>query len=159
MINALKKLISKNNTDAPVLSGVELKESYKGAAALLIEAALADGEFDAAERLKIQAALCHMFGLPENVIDDLLEDLEKQIADSNNLYGYSRIVKTELDYEQRVLLIQMLWEVVYADGELDDFESNLLRRLSGLLYVSDQDSGRAKKLAMKELGINSNAST
>jgi len=53
----------------------------------------------------------------------------------------------------------MLWEVVYADGELDDFESNLLRRLSGLLYVSDQDSGRAKKLAMKELGINSNAST
>ena len=159
MIDALKKLISKNKTKTSVLSELDLNESYKSAAALLIEAALADGKVDPIERSKIQDALCHMFGLPESVIDELLKDLEEHLEDSNKLYSYSRTVKNELDYGQRVLLIQMLWEVVYADGELDDFESNLLRRLSGLLYVSDEDSGRAKKLAMKELEINLNANT
>jgi uncharacterized tellurite resistance protein B-like protein len=62
-------------------------------------------------------------------------------------------VKDNLDYESRVELMQMLWEVVFSDGQLDDFEANLVRRVSGLLYVTDQDSGRARKVALEQLGF------
>ena len=71
----------------------------------------------------------------------------------NQLYGFARTVKDNLEYEARLELMQMLWEVVYADGQLDDFEANLVRRISGLLYVTDQDSGRARKAALEQLGL------
>ena len=48
----------------------------------------------------------------------------------------------------RVILIEALWEIVLSDGEIHDFESNLIRRLAGLLYISDVDSGNAKKRAL-----------
>jgi uncharacterized tellurite resistance protein B-like protein len=51
------------------------------------------------------------------------------------------------------MIIEMLWEVVYADGVLHDYEANLLRRIGGLIYVSDRDRGAARKRVMKRLGI------
>ena len=53
--------------------------------------------------------------------------------------------------EERIELIEMIWEVVYADGELHDYEANLLRRLGGLLYVSDRERGDARKRVLARL--------
>ena len=53
-----------------------------------------------------------------------------------------------LDYKKKILLIEALWEIVLSDGEVHDFESNLIRRLAGLLYISDVDSGNAKIRAL-----------
>jgi uncharacterized tellurite resistance protein B-like protein len=68
-------------------------------------------------------------------------------------YKQSRTLKDALDYEDRVDLMEMLWEVVYADGVLDDMEANMMRRVAGLLYVDDVDSGTARKRAMAKLGL------
>lgn len=123
------------------------------AAALLVEAAQVDGTFAEAERNQIKDVLVHLFAIEESALAALLAESEAVVAQSVELYSFARTVKDSLDYDGRVELMQMLWEVVYADGQLDDFEANLVRRVSGLLYVSDQDSGRARKAALEQLGL------
>jgi len=153
MLATLKKFIAdprvQDRADEPEDSHVV----ESAAAALLVEAALADGQFDDTERSQIQDVLNHLFDLSDAEISELVTDAESAVANSNQLYGFTRTVKDTLDYERRVELMQMLWEVVYADGQLDDFEANLVRRVSGLLYVTDQDSGRARKAALDQLGL------
>ena len=114
---------------------------------------MADGTFDEKERAQVKDVLVHLFSLPEESLDGIIADAEDTVAQSNQLYGFATTVKDNLDYDGRVELMQMLWEVVYADGQLDDFEANLVRRVSGLLYVADQDSGRARKEALEQLGL------
>ena len=58
-----------------------------------------------------------------------------------------------MDEEERIGVIEMLWEVAYADGELHDYEASLLRRVAGLLYVSDRANGEARLRVMAKLGI------
>ena len=83
--------------------------------------------------------------------DRVLQDAEALVADSNQLYGFTRIIKDRFSYEERVEFMEMLWQVSYADGELHDYESNLMRRIAGLLYVEDRDSGDARKRAIRRL--------
>ena len=151
MLDALKKFLA----DPDVHDGEEELSSpvHMAAAALLVEAALADGAFDAEERLHIQDVLMHLFSLSESDSEAVIADAENTVRQSHQLYGFAKTVKDTLEYDQRVELMQMLWEVVYADGQLDDFEANLVRRVSGLLYVTDQDSGRARKSALEHLEL------
>ena len=65
--------------------------------------------------------------------------------DMVEVYGFARRVKDAFEHDERVQMIEMLWEVVYADGEIHDHEANLLRRVAGLIYVSDRESGDARK--------------
>jgi uncharacterized tellurite resistance protein B-like protein len=61
------------------------------------------------------------------------------------------VIKAKFSLEERIDLMEMLWEVVYADGELHHYEANLMRRLAGLLHVSDRDVGAARKRAQARL--------
>lgn len=124
------------------------------AAALLVEAAALDGHFDAAERATIARLLKERFSLSDAEVRDLIVEAEGIVANANELYTLSRAVKDGLAYEERVEIIEMLWHVAYADGHLHDFEANLVRRLAGLLYVSDRDSGEARKRVLAGLGLN-----
>lgn len=151
MLDALKKFVSSPQTAIDTPEDKSVVEA--AAAALLVEAALADGTFDDQERAQVAEVVRHLFELSDDDVETLIKDAELAVADSNQLYGFTRTVKDELDYDRRVELVQMLWEVVYADAQLDDFEANLVRRVSGLLYVTDQDSGRARKAALDQLGL------
>lgn len=151
MLDALKSFISESASESDASpTGLTV---HAAAAALLVEAALADGTFDDGERAQIKDVLVHLFSLAEQDLDSIIADAEQNVAQSNQLYGFARTVKDNLEYESRVELMQMLWEVVFSDGQLDDFEANLVRRVSGLLYVTDQDSGRARKAALEQLGL------
>lgn len=151
MLDALKSFIGEPRKISETSSQEPTVQS--AAAALLVEAAMADGTFDDQERAQVKDVLVHLFSLPDESLDGIITDAEDTVAQSNQLYGFARTVKDNLDYDGRVELMQMLWEVVYADGQLDDFEANLVRRVSGLLYVTDQDSGRARKAALEQLGL------
>lgn len=122
------------------------------AAALLVEAALMDESFDDAERATIERLLTARFELSAGEVSALIEEAKAQVTESSQLFGFTRIVADSFDNEQRVELVEMLWQVAYADGELHDFEANLMRRLAGLLHVSDYDSGRARRAALARLG-------
>lgn len=121
------------------------------AAALMIEAAQMDESFEAAERTQIHALLKGRFALDGPQAEQLMADAEALLDQSNQLYGFTRIVKDRFSYQERVEFMEMLWQVSYADGELHDFEANLMRRIAGLLYVEDRDSGEARKRAIKHL--------
>lgn len=149
MINRLKKLFASAQSQQP-LAQDELKLA---AAALLVEAAVMDGTFDDAERAVITQLLMKRFTLDASEVQDLLSEAEATIANANELYTLTRTVKDNFEHAERIGLIEMLWEVVYADGKLDDYESNLVRRLAGLLYVSDRESGEARKRILDKLSI------
>ena len=151
MLEALKSFLTTSQTVESV--NAQVPSVQIASAALLVEAALVDGAFDLTERAQIQDVLAHMFKLPEAELNDIIEDAIERVAQSNQMYGFARAIKDNMEYDRRVELMQMLWEVVYADGVLDDFEANLVRRVSGLLYVTDQDSGRARKAALEQLGL------
>ncbi len=121
------------------------------AAALLVEAALMDETFDDRERATIEQLLTERFELSAGEVTALLDEAKSEVEQSSQLFGFTRIVADSFDNDQRVELVGMLWQVAYADGELHDFEASLLRRLAGLLHVSDYDSGRARQAARAKL--------
>jgi uncharacterized tellurite resistance protein B-like protein len=123
------------------------------AAVLLVEAARMDEAVEATERARILALVRHRFALSQADADALVEQALSVTEGAAPWQTYTAILKDRLSYEERVRLIEMLWEVVYADGVLHDLESSLLRRVAGLLYVSDHDRGAARLRVMKKLGL------
>lgn len=121
------------------------------AAALLVEAALMDESFDDAERATIERLLTARFDLSAGEVSALVEEAKVQVTESSQLFGFTRVIADSYDNDQRVELVEMLWQVAYADGELHDFEASLMRRLAGLLHVSDYDNGRARQAALDRL--------
>jgi uncharacterized tellurite resistance protein B-like protein len=122
-------------------------------AALLVEAAGADGDFDARERTVIAGLLERRFGLSPADAARLLQSGEREVAESAQLFGFTRIINERLSPAKRVELFEMLWEVAYADGVLDALEDALLRRLGGLIDVSDHERGAARLRVLARLGI------
>lgn len=122
------------------------------AAALLVEAARLDGRFDQTERNHLEAVLRDRFNLPAADVAALIGIAEQTAADSVEWQSFTRTVKDAFDYEGRVAVIEMLWEIAYADGTLHDYEASLLRRVAGLIYVSDRESGEARKRVLARLG-------
>ena len=120
-------------------------------AGLLVEAAMADGSLDADERAQIAAALeadLHMSSDEvASVIDAALAAQEARVE----IHALTRSIRAETDAEDRAAIMEMAWMVVLADGELHEYEAQLMRRLAGLLYVDDVDSGRAQKRARARL--------
>lgn len=122
------------------------------AVALLVEAAVMDGDFDAAERSTIARLLEERFGIGPGDADEVIAAGERAVANSSQLYAFTRVIKDRFDADQRIRMIEMLWEVAYADGELHDFEANLVRRVAGLIHVADRDSGAARKRVLARRG-------
>ena len=69
------------------------------------------------------------------------------------MYAFTRVIKNRFDEAERIEMIEMLWEVAFADGHADEFEHNLIQRVAGLIYVSDRDRGITRKRVMARLGI------
>jgi len=149
MISRIKALLSGKDEDGGADGGVDgLQVS---AAALLVEAACLDGHFDDAERAAITGLLEDHFGLDEGEAEELVEAGRAAVADSSQLYAFTRVIKDKYGHDARLQMIEMLWEVAYADGHLHHFEANLVRRICGLIYVSDQESGMARKRVLQRL--------
>ncbi len=149
MINRIKDLLSAGGSIPQPATGKD--KLHVAAAALLVEAARLDDDFDDQEWTTIRTLVQNRFGLNQEEAEALVEEAEREVEVAVELYTFARIVKDRFDQAERVQLIEMLWEVVYADGTLHHYEANLLRRIAGLIYVSDQDSGRARKRVLSRL--------
>ena len=150
MLNRISSLfLGSTKTD---LEGEGNSRMQLAAAALLIEAAYMDEQFDESERAVISDLVRRRFDLQLADSERLLFEAESAVAKSQQLYEFTRAVNDRFTPEQRIELMEMLWEVVYADGRVHDFEVSLLRRLGGLLYVSDQDRALARQRVVQRLG-------
>jgi len=108
-------------------------------AALLVYVSRADGDFSAEERAQLLACMIEHFGLESADADQILDDAEAQQQEATCLYKFTRAITDELDQEGRQDIVRLLWRVAFADKHLDNFESNVLAKISGLLGVSARD--------------------
>ena len=112
-------------------------------AALLIHSAKIDENFTQKERLIIKNALIEM-GADQNNLDEILKDAELKERDSNQILEFTKEVKNK-SIEEKKIVIEALWTIIYSDQNADMYETNLMRRLSGLLYLDPKVVGDIKK--------------
>lgn len=134
-----------------VVSASAFREEQVAAGALLVEAALCDGDFGEREREVLLGVLGRHFELPQNLARRLLDEAEVAARQSVEWHGFTRVVKEASDHGERLRLIELLWEVAMADEELHDYEASLIRRLCGLLYISGRESAEARNRARERL--------
>jgi uncharacterized tellurite resistance protein B-like protein len=154
MINRIRDLFARAETQTGKARSTHGHDELQIAAcALLVEAATLDGDFDDDERSTIATVLQRHLKLNAEEAETLLAAASARQATSNQLLEFTRTIKNEYSPEERVEIIEMLWEVAYADGILHDYEANLLRRIGGLIYVSDRERGAARLRVLSRLGL------
>jgi uncharacterized tellurite resistance protein B-like protein len=117
---------------------------------LMIEAANTDGEVTQEELNKISHSLINVFKEDPKAVEVSLTKAFENKDNSKSLYYYTSKLNKSYSNENKIKLIEVLWEVILADNEIHDFETNLIRRLAGLLYISDVECGNAKIRAGKK---------
>jgi uncharacterized tellurite resistance protein B-like protein len=120
-------------------------------AVLLLEAARQDDAFDARERAMIEKLLTARFDLSPPEYMALMAAAEARVAQMVQLHGHTSEIAAEMTPQERIDLIEMLWDVVYADGVLDPEEDLMIRRIAGLIYVSDRDRVLARQRVLARL--------
>ena len=112
-------------------------------AALLIHAAKMDENYTIEEKKIIEQAMTKLTGKNSTEISEIIVSAEKKEAEENQIVNFTReIKKKDTDFRKKV--IDILWKIILSDGKSDMYESNLMRRVCGLLYVSDRESGEIK---------------
>ena len=112
-------------------------------AALLIHSAKIDQNFTEKERAIIKNALIEM-GAAEDNLDEIIKEAEIKEKDSNQILEFTREVKNK-SFEEKKIVIEALWTIIYSDEQADMYETNLMRRLSGLLYLDAKVVGDIKE--------------
>ena len=118
--------------------------------ALLIHAARIDENYTDIERKIITKAIIDLNKLSLDKAKQILNDAEKKEEESNHIVEFTREIK-KYPIEFRFQIIEIIWKIVYSDGKNDSYESNLIRRICGLLYVSDKDNGIIKTKIVNQL--------
>lgn len=113
--------------------------------ALLVRLARADGHFDGEERARISAIARARYGLDDGAAAALVHDAETLESEAPDTVRFTRAIKDAVAYEDRVGVIEALWQVALADGERDAGEDALIRMAANFLGVSDMDSARARQ--------------
>ena len=140
MLQSLKNIFASNqvlnteneNKEIDILSG------------LMIEAANTDGEITQEELNKISQSLINIFKEDPKTVEVSLTNAFQNKDNSQSLHYYTSKLNKSFSNENKIKLIEVLWEIILADNEIHDFETNLIRRLAGLLYISDVECGNAK---------------
>ena len=153
MITAFRRLFESTVTAAA--HGAEVEEREHGyhvaTAALLVEVMRADHEVQPEERDAVRRALGAAFAdLSTDETRDLLARAEERADDATSLYEFTRHINRQLDHAQKAHVVELLWRVAYADGDLDKYEEHLVRRIADLIHVPHSVFIRMKHKARGE---------
>ena len=147
MLDRLLALFGDPRQPQPEMRGAQVP--LRSAAALMVLAAELDGQFGQQERETVLGILSSKFDLPPADAERLVAEAGEMVAASTDLFSLTRDISAEVAFEKRGEIVEMLWEVAYADGTLHDYEANLVRRVAGLLHVSDHESGAARRRVLE----------
>ena len=112
-------------------------------AALLIHAAKIDENYTELEKNIIKKAIINLNQINPDKAEEILKLAEKKEEESNQIVEFTREIK-QYPMEFRLKIIEIIWKIVYSDGTSDNYESNLIRRICGLLYIPDKYNGIIK---------------
>jgi uncharacterized tellurite resistance protein B-like protein len=139
MLSALKGLFAELTGSSKPAERFADNDYRLAAAALLVHAATIDGGFSEPERDKLRAVLSHRFDLDEASATELIAEATAAEHEAVDLYQFTSRINRSLDTEGRRRIVEMMWEIIYADGRLNEFEDNLVWRAADLLHVSSRD--------------------
>jgi uncharacterized tellurite resistance protein B-like protein len=129
------------------------EDDYRlAAAALLVHCAVIDGELTPAERDKLSALIRQRFNLSDGDAAELIEKATAAEHEAVDLYHFTHLLNRTLDDEGRAKVIEMMWEIVYADGTRDELEDNLLWRAADLLGVSQRERIELRQRVAAKVG-------
>lgn len=149
MFDALLRILSGSE---PAHLRAERNDPAFALAVLLLETAHSDDRVTEREQRIIERALARRFQLQPFETARLIQAAGQGAVRATDFYNFTRIVVQQFSEEERVGVVEMLWEVAYSDGELTGDEDTLIRRVAGLLYVSDTERGEAKRRARERAG-------
>ena len=148
MFSSLKNIFQniENNSD-------ESSNDLQLLSGLMIEAANIDGVIDQKEINKISKSLIEIFNEEPEAVEIELNKCLEEINNHKSLHFFTSRINHSFTKEKKIILIEVLWEIILEDGKIHDFETNLIRRLAGLLYISDIQCGEAKKKILEKFQI------
>ena len=139
MFEAFRRLIADVGEGAKPAHRFEENDYRLAATALLVHAARIDGQFAEAERAKLSALMKSRFGLDESAAAELIAEATELEREAIDLYHFTSQLNRELDEKGRARMVEMMWQVAYADGVISEFEDNLIWRAADLLGVSQRE--------------------
>jgi len=137
MLNFFKNLKSKKHKND------QNNELLKKTASLLIHAAKIDQKFTDKEREIIKKAIINL-GADITIVDKIIVEAEINEKNSNQILNFTKEIKNT-NHEFKIKIIEVLWNIIYSNNEADIYETNLMRRLSGLLYIDNKIMGNVKE--------------
>ena len=153
MFELFKTTVNKFKNNEENIQNDEVK-ALNSIVALLVEAASIDGEIGNDEKNQIENILIERLNLDKIEAEKILEQTISEAEEQIEIWSKTNDIRKELDYEERLNIFELMWEIVLVDDVIDVFEAQLMRRVSGLLYISDIDSGNCKKRAIEKLKNN-----
>jgi uncharacterized tellurite resistance protein B-like protein len=152
MLDAIRGFVSRKifGPPAPVAPSSTARGAggvQVAACALLLELAHADGEFSPPERAHIESALSRHFGLDETTMGELLALAESERAQAIDHFQFTRLVAQEYDLGQKMVLAEVMWGVILADGQIAQHEAYLVRKLAHLLDLEPAYLAQARRAA------------
>jgi len=139
MFENFRKLLSEVSAGAKHPAHFDHNDYRLAAAALLVHAAAIDGNISHAGRDKLHAVIKNGFQLDEEETDVLVAQATQAEQDAIDLYHFTSLLNRTLDAQGRRHILEMMWEIVYADGRVSDFESNLIWRAADLLGIPSRE--------------------
>lgn len=136
MLDSLKTLFTDLTAGEKPQGRFEENDYRLAAAALLVHAARIDGTVSDSERDKLYAVICQRFALDAEAAKELIDKATEAEQEAIDLYQFTSYINRALDEEGRCRIVEMLWQIVYADGHVSEFEDNLIWRTADLLHVS-----------------------
>ena len=106
---------------------------------------------DESELMALKNTLQKDFQINEDEIDELIDIAKENVEDSTSLYEFTRDINDNFDATERVKLIESMWKIAYADGNIDKYEEHIIRKVSNLIYVAHYDFIKAKLSAKEQI--------
>lgn len=145
MFKSLKEFFERSIQDRDDQAGPRIDNRVELAAAvLMIEISLADSSIDDDELAVIEKALVEHFDIAAGQVDELIDLARREVDIAVSLHDFTRMLNNNLDASEKIRIIELLWQVAFADAVLDKYEEYYIRKIADLLYISHKDYIRTK---------------
>jgi uncharacterized tellurite resistance protein B-like protein len=146
----LNKILSLLQNDRPVSAGERFTRVQVATCALLLEVAHSDGQYQAVEARIVHDLLGGMFSLPAEAITELVDFARDHQQNSTDLFQFAREINAHFSAEEKLVIMEGVWRLIYADGTLDKFEDSIARQLATLLRLSHREAIACKVRVLEE---------
>ncbi len=148
ILDAIRNILRPNPPSHTAPAGPVPDEVRVAACALLLELAYADGEFSEQEQRHIEGALARHFGLDAKTTEALLALAAERQGESIDHFSFTRTINEQFDLSQKMVLAEVMWGVILADGRIEEHEAYLMRKLGNLLNLQPAYLSQARRSAV-----------